>query len=223
MSTEMTVLPEALMASIHAANLPSGGPDRPVPKIASTTAVASAITRSSDTSTPPLRNASSSREAAPRSRLASTQHTLTNRPQRCRCRAAASPSPALLPTPHTTAVACRQYLATCQPAASISQSTGMPKRCSASASTSLTWRLLSVGRALDDKGAVGVAPVDGVGLRDGGASQPRDELGSDGADLRKLERGVPERTVVDRHVDAFWVLGLLDQGAGAADPADDPV
>ena len=97
------------------------------------------------------------------------QLTLASLPQRWRCLAAASPSPALFPTPQTTEVRLGQNLATCQPAASISQSTEMPKRSCVSASTSLTWRLLSAGRSLDDKRAVRVVPVDGVGLRHGSA------------------------------------------------------
>ena len=72
------------------------------------------------------------------SRARSMQLTLASLPQRWRCLAAASPSPALFPTPQTTAVRFGQNLATCQPAASISQSTEMPKRSCASASTSLT-------------------------------------------------------------------------------------
>src|SRR6266545_2254983 len=137
---------ESFITSIHSAKLPWGGRDSPVPKIASTIA-SPAATPVDETLTPSL------------SRV-------------CRCRAAASPSPALLPTPHTTAAGRSKNRAICQPAASISQSVDMPKRSSQSESTSLTWRLLRVGRALDDKGAVGVAAVDGSRLGDGGAREP---------------------------------------------------
>src|SRR5262249_18275411 len=107
-----------------------------------------------------------------------------------------------------------------QPAASINHSTGMPNRSAQSWSTCLTWELLRVGRALDDKGAVGVTPVDGVRLRNGRAGQPRDELRRDRADLRKLQRGVAERAVVDRPPPAPGRLRLLDQRACPADPRD---
>src|ERR1700694_3528112 len=213
---------DALMTSIHSANLPSGRRDKPVPKIASTTASAPSSRRSLETSTPVRRRATSSLAAAPWSRARSTQLTRRSFPQRCRCRAAASPSPALLPTPHTTVVAPGQERATCQPAASISHSTEMPKRSCASASTSLTWWLVSVGGALDDKGAVGVVTVNGVGLRDVGAKQPRHQLRSDGAALGELERRVAERTVVNGHLHAFSRLRLLRQGAGPADPGHHP-
>src|SRR5258708_20437388 len=110
------------------------------------------------------------------------QLTLASLPHRWRCLAAASPSPALFPTPHTTAVRFGQNRATCQPAASISQSTEMPKRSCASTSTSLTWRLLSVG-TLDDKRAVRGLPVEVVRLRHGRANEPPPDMRPAGAAL----------------------------------------
>src|SRR5712691_11484668 len=104
----------------------------------------------------------------------------------------------------------------------MSQSTEMPKRSCASASTCLTWWLLSVGRTLDDKGAVRVVAVDGVGLRDVRPEQPRHELRSDGADLGELERRVAERTVVNGDLHPLVGLGLLREGARPADPGHDP-
>src|SRR6266568_107836 len=210
------------MAVIQAANLPSGARERPVPKMASTITSALSRCRSSVTSTPTFCNASSSLAAGPRSRVWSMQQTPASRPHLCRCRAAASPSPALLPTPQTTAARWPTTLAICQPAASMSHSTEMPNRSSVSASTSLTWRLVSCGRALDDKGAVGISAVDRVRLRDGRARQAGDQLWRDRADLRKLERGVAEGTVVDRYLDALDGLGLLGECARTADPGHDP-
>src|SRR5712691_11851073 len=104
----------------------------------------------------------------------------------------------------------------------MSQSTEMPKRSCASASTCLTWWLVSVGRTLDDKGAVGVVAVDGVGLRDIAAEQPRHELRRDGADLGELQRRVAERAVVDGDLHPLPGLGLLRQGARPADPGHHP-
>src|ERR1700693_4540604 len=101
-------------------------------------------------------------------------------------RAMASPSPELLPTPQTTAVRPRQNRATCHPAASISHCTEMPNRSCARRSTSATCRLVSVGGALDDKGAVRIVAVDGARLRDGGSEQLGDEMRGDRADLREL-------------------------------------
>src|SRR5258708_30085061 len=93
----------------------------------------------------------------------------------------------------------------------------MPKRACASASTSLTWRLVSRGRSLDDKGAVRVVAVDGVGLRDAGAEQPRHQLRGDRANLGKLQGGVAERAIVDGDLDAFACLRFLRQRSGPAD------
>src|SRR5665213_1106699 len=208
------------MASIHAANLPSGARDSPVPNSASTTTSAPSSLSSSAISTPSIPSASLSSAAAPRSRLVSAQLTELSRPQRWRCRAAASPSPALLPTPQTTAVLPSQKRATCQPAASISHSTEMPNRSCARRSTSATCRLVSVGGALNDKGAVGVVTMDGICLGNGSAEQLGDEVRGDGADLRKLECRVAERAVVDGHLHPFGGLGLLGQGAGSPDPRD---
>src|SRR5438309_10177665 len=100
----------------------------------------------------------------------------------------------------------------------MSHSTEMPKRSSVSASTSLTWRLVSSGRALDDKGAIGISAVDRVRLRDGRARQAGDQLRRDRADLRKLERGVAEGTVVDGHFDLLGALRLLNERARPSDP-----
>src|SRR5712692_725068 len=219
----MTPMREALMVSIHSAKAPSGGREIPVPRRASTITCAPLSRSSLEISTPSPRSTSSSCAAASRRRRGSMQLTTASRPQRWSWRAAASPSPALLPTPHTTAVAPLQKRATCQPAASISQSTGTPKRVEVRVSTSLTWWLVRVGsgRALDDKRAVGVVAVDGIGLRDSGVQETSQELGGDGANLRKLERGVAERAVVDGDLDAFWRFGLLGQGPGAPDPGHD--
>src|SRR5882672_8003574 len=218
----MTGRPDELIPSIQAAKAPSGRLDSPVPKMASTTAVAPSSLRSLETLMPILRSAFISRSAASRRRMGSRQKTPASLPQRWRCRAAASPSPALLPTPHTTAVPCGQKRATCQPAASMSQSTEMAKRSCASASTCLTWWLVRVGRALDDKGTVRVVSVDGVGLRDVRAKQPGHELRRDRADLGELERCVAERAVVDGDLRPLVGLGLLGQRSRPTDPGHDP-
>src|SRR5579864_3353015 len=210
--------PDPLMASIHSAKRPSGALEIPVPKTASATIWAPVKSTSADTSTPMRRSASSSRAAGPRRRSMSAQETLASLPHRCRWRAAARPSPALLPAPQTTVVISVQNRATCQPAASMSQSTEMPNPSSASASTSLTWALPRLGGPLDDKRAVGVMAVDGIRLRNRRPEQVRDELGRDRADLRKLQSGVAKRAVVNRHLDAFWSLALLRQGARPPDP-----
>src|SRR2546426_9679944 len=64
--------------------------------------------------------------------------------------------------------------------------------------------------------------MDGVGLGDGGAQQLRDEVGGDGADLRKLQSGVAERTVVDGDLDALRRLGLLSERARPSYPCHHP-
>src|SRR5207302_10317098 len=92
----------------------------------------------------------------------------------------------------------------------MSQSTEMPNRSSQSASTCLTCALVRVGRALDDKGAVGISAVNRGRLRDGRAREAGDQLRRDGADLRKLERGGARWTVMDRHVDLLGTIRLLD-------------
>src|SRR5690348_1578560 len=216
--------PEELMASIHSANVPAGGRLRPVPKMASSTICAPSSLSSLATSTPELSSALSSAAAGPVSLERSAQHTDASRPQRCRWRAAARPSPPLLPGPHTTAVGKSHMKAARHPAASMSHSTEMPNCSAVSWSSSATWRLLSVGSwALDDKGAVGVAAVDRVGLRHGRAQQLREKVRRDGADLRKLQRGVPERAVVDGDLHTLLGFGLLRQRPGATDPGDNSV
>src|SRR5260370_11274351 len=217
----ITRLPAALIAWIHSANRPPGARLSPVPKIASTTTSAPSKLSTPETSAPVCRSAASSRAAAPRTRSTSTQQTRASRPHRWRCLAAANPSPALLPTPHTTTARPSINRATCQPAASISQSIGMPNRSSTRASTCFACALESWGRSLDHKGAVRVVAVDRVCLRNGRVGEARYELRSDGADLRKLQRGVAERAVVDGYLHALPRLRLLDQPARAADPRHD--
>src|SRR4029077_2742343 len=113
----------------------------------------------------------------------------------------------------------RQKRATCQPAASISQSTATPNRSPARASTCFTCALVRAGRPLDDKGAIRVVTVDGVGLRDRCIEQLGDEVGSDGADLRELEGGVSKGAVVDRDLHALGRFGLFGEGSRTADPS----
>src|SRR6266849_4118170 len=88
--------------------------------------------------------------------------------------------------------------------------------------SSTTSAPLRVGRALDDKGAIGVMTVDGIGLRDAGAQQLREEVRGDRADLRELECGVAERAVVDGHLHALRRLVLLRECPRPADPRHHP-
>src|SRR5947207_4458585 len=103
----------------------------------------------------------------------------------------------------------------------MSQSTGSPNRSAVSRSTLRTCSLVRVGGCwpLDDKGAVGIAAVDRILLRDGRTQELRDEVRGDRADLGKFQCGVPERAVVDGDADA--VLGLLGRGQRGRPP--DPV